>query len=73
MEVGEESGWEKIHTVCLLSLNVEMLMVFGEIYISWLGMQLSQSSIFNTANERVNSSVLAYLGPNAHVGLVHTR
>ncbi len=33
MEVGDESGWEKIHSVCLLGLNSEMLMVFGDLYI----------------------------------------
>jgi len=71
MEVGEESGWEKIHTVCLLSLNVEMLMVFERSI--YLGDATLARSIFNAANERVNLSVLAYLGPNVHVGLVHIR
>jgi hypothetical protein len=69
--VGEESGWKMIHTVCLLGLNVEMLMVvWRSIY---LGDASLPCSIFNRANERVYSSVLAYIGPNAHVELVHIR
>lgn len=40
MKVEEGSGWEKIHSVCLLGLNAQMLMVFGDLYI--LGWDLSR-------------------------------
>lgn len=39
----------------------------------YLGDASLARSIFNLANERVHPSVLAYIGPNAHVDLVHTR
>jgi hypothetical protein len=67
MEVGEESGWKKIHTVCLLGLTFEMLMVFGDLYI--LGMHLSPDLFLTLPT----SEIFAYIGPNAHVELVRTR
>jgi hypothetical protein len=67
--VGEESGGKMIHTVCLLGLNVEMLMVvWRSIYLGDVSLP---RSIFNPANEQVYPSILAYVGPNAHVELVH--
>jgi hypothetical protein len=43
--------------------------VWRDLYILGCILQI----LFLAANERVNPSVLAYLGPNAHVELVHNR
>jgi len=62
MEVGEESGWKKIHTVCLLGLTFEMSMVFGDLYI--LGMHLSPDLFLTLPT----SEVFAYVGPKCTRG-----